>query len=312
MTGQFSSIWSAGYGTPDIWPSFDSANAQGDPSWLANTWDDWVTGIDAMLAGAGTTKLDLGLSSDSPKHVYAYKYGAGSTKVLLAAGLHGAEMVGQQAAMRWFQQFVMSTSTLAAQHRDRLSVIWIPTASPWGYRAYTGSANDPGRTNANGIDINRNFDYLWDEYVPQFPGIDEKGSAPFSEIESQMIRDLVIAENPIACVDCHNFGNTPNEVQYLAADGDSIGLAEAVDAAWTAKYGTVLDYNAAKLASKAGIPSLHNWMTARTGIPSVTVEIDSIAKQSAGGMYRHYTSRPAARLFCGFISEYFAEIARIA
>lgn len=64
--------------------------------------------------------------------------------------------------------------------------IILPCENPYGYENKT-------RYNSRGVDLNRNFDFKWEEFSSS-----TKGSVPFSEIESQYIRDILIA-NSDAC-----------------------------------------------------------------------------------------------------------------
>ncbi len=66
----------------------------------------------------------------------------------------------------------------------------------------------PGRFNANGVDLNRNFDEEWrsTSYLGRMEV--NGGSSPFSEPESRAVRDYIEGINPDAAVFIHSAANT--------------------------------------------------------------------------------------------------------
>jgi predicted deacylase len=280
----------------DAWPSFDSANVLGDPSWDANAYADWIAGIDAL---ALFTKNDLGLSSDNTQRIYAYEAGnANGTPVVLVGGQHGSEVVGQQAAMRWSQVFAQSAEPLFRELRQRVHLTFVPTACPYQYRT------PEGRLNANGVDPNRNWDYAWADYEVTDPDYDAKGSAPFSEPETTKVRDLISAAGVV--VDCHNYGSTPAQMQYVypSPGADDENPSRWVTD-WASRYGTPNSYTLEQYTPAAPeTPSLVSWAAAVQRCRATVLEINDTAFSSAGGFFRHYTSRTAMQLYCGAITEF--------
>jgi len=96
---------------------------------------------------------------------------------------------------RWATELENNSDRIPADK----TIIVIPTVNP------DGIANR-SRFNANGVDLNRNFDtpnwvtgtYLQTDFYPT-----GGGSAPFSEPESQDIRDLMYRENPYLTLTYH-------------------------------------------------------------------------------------------------------------
>jgi hypothetical protein len=78
----------------------------------------------------------------------------------------------------------------------------IPILNPHGYDNQT-------RQNANLVDLNRNGDHYWDKFTGEDPknykpgAYDWKGTAPFSEPESQTLRKAAASGNFIAFLDVH-------------------------------------------------------------------------------------------------------------
>jgi hypothetical protein len=85
--------------------------------------------------------------------------------------------------------------------RDRFFAKIIPQLNPYGY-------DHDFRHNANGVDLNRNFDYGWEDYVGgddvyQPWDFDYKGPQPGSEPESQIVMRLIHELKPVCLLDFH-------------------------------------------------------------------------------------------------------------
>ncbi len=78
----------------------------------------------------------------------------------------------------------------------------IPILNPYGYENLT-------RQNANKVDLNRNGDYEWKNFIGEDPknykpgAYDWKGTAPFSEPESMTLKKAAESGNYIAFLDVH-------------------------------------------------------------------------------------------------------------
>lgn len=131
----------------------------------------------------------------SGRAVYLMTHGARSLPTFfLSCCLHGSEKnaaeLGLEFARRWAQDAGPEFAWLRANFRCAI----IPCASPYGF-------DTPAYGNPNGINLNRNFDNNWEAYVEGPSNM--KGSAPFSEVETQMVRDIFLDEKPLLAVDVH-------------------------------------------------------------------------------------------------------------
>jgi hypothetical protein len=82
-------------------------------------------------------------------------------------------------------------------------LIVIPCVNPDGVN--NGWSNDGfGRCNAQGIDINRDFDYFW---KPSEETRYRTGKTPFSTPEARVLRALVMKEQPDIIIDFHGWLN---------------------------------------------------------------------------------------------------------
>lgn len=116
------------------------------------------------------------------------------------------------------------------------------------------------KANAQGVDINRNFDSDWNSFigmeVPCF--MDYKGTAPLSSPEARAIADLTVSlGNPIASVCIHSSGSIIYE--------NDPALAEFVK--------NLTGYTVS--TDKGNLPSYSEWCYKTLGIPSVTIETGS-------------------------------------
>lgn len=149
--------------------------------------------------------------------------------MILSCSMHGNEVTNQLALYRILHHMIHDWHKYPqlAHLRWRVRLVVLPIVNPWGISQATRS-----RTNSRNVDINRNFDYRWEEYTQSAP-YDGKGDAPFSEAETRYVRDT-LAEFSGADVylDLHDYpaGTETDYPIYVPAefsDGTAI-VAEVV------------------------------------------------------------------------------------
>lgn len=87
----------------------------------------------------------------------------------------------------------------------------IPSVNPDGYENGTYQ-------NANGVNLNRNCDFDWMNGSSGDPLSDKyRGTAPFSEPETQIVRDRVTALQPLSFLCCHTWGTGGNGFCVIAS-----------------------------------------------------------------------------------------------
>ncbi len=130
------------------------------------------------------------------------------------------------------------------------------------------------KANANGVDLNRNFAYGWEEYGgPPVPSADRyKGTAPGSEPEAQVLMLLTEREPVAAAVSYHATGSL---LYWDFGQKDEIrercrSLVETVHAV----TGYRIVYAESDKQDEAGYCE---WAVGVKGIPEVTIEIGTVA-----------------------------------
>lgn len=88
--------------------------------------------------------------------------------------------------------------------KEKYSFYIIPVLAPDTFKSSIEGVYSYG--NDNGVDIAQNFDYRWSNTS------NPKGSAPFSEPETQNIRDIILNLKPVLYINCHSLGGNERYV----------------------------------------------------------------------------------------------------
>lgn len=210
--------------------------------------------------------------------IESFTFGNGDTHLLFVGGIHGGyEWNSIVLAYEFIDYFNFGPERVP----ENLTVTVIPSANPDGTYKVIGkegriSAIDvpagadivSGRFNANGVDLNRNFDCKWQ---PESTWRGERvsaGSAPFSEPEALAIRDFVLKHNPASVVFWHSQANA-----VYASECEEGVLPETIEImnayANAANYRAVKTFDAYEISGDA-----EGWL-ASIGIPAITVELET-------------------------------------
>src|SRR5699024_5740829 len=137
---------------------------------------------------------------DFPVYTFTPENGY-SKKIILGSGLHGGEKLAIISLYKFLKHLCedWKANPQLAYIRNNVQLIVMPLQNPFGIAYHT-------RKNGNGVDINRNFNYKWNE----FPSLSEghqnyKGETAESEKETRFISS-VLSENhdSLAYIDFHN------------------------------------------------------------------------------------------------------------
>lgn len=160
----------------------------------------------------GLLAIEIVGYSTQGRGIKAYRFGAGPVRFALIGGLHGG--------------YEWNTILLAYEMIDYLhahpedvptplTVYVIPSANPDGQFLVTGkegrfSPGDvdadatPGRFNARGMDLNRNWDCEWSPVGVWQSRPVSGGSRPFSEVETRALRSFLISRRVQAVLFWHS------------------------------------------------------------------------------------------------------------
>lgn len=172
------------------------------------------------------SKIQIGTSTRGLP-VYQYKFTPpskriGSTltqsqvkpvRIMINAGIHGSEKNGIIAVMCIFENLVNHWREFEFYDDLRMHCEFVvtPMMNIDGTNAVT-------RKNSNGVDCNRNFDWNWSVGGSTDPASENyRGNTPFSEVESRIYRDAVLAyPDADLYIDVHHGGEA--EIMWLGSN----------------------------------------------------------------------------------------------
>lgn len=166
-------------------------------------------------------------------------FGEGPETVLILATIHGNEAAGTPLVLELARRLPDEPALLAGRR-----VLIVPEANP------DGRAGNR-RTNARGVDLNRNFP------ADNFAGSERHGEEPLSQPESRALEALIRDARPARIVSLHQ------PLACIDHDGPAAALAEAMSRS--------CGLPAKKLGGRPG--SLGSWAGITLGIPIVTFEL---------------------------------------
>ncbi len=225
----------------------------------------------ATFAAYGVAQT-IGVSAGG-RAIESYRFGFGSQVVVLVGGIHGGyEWNTIVLAYELIDYFLESPDRVPSN----VTLYIIPSANPDGQFTVTGvdgriSASDvsgdiePGRFNANGVDLNRNWACDWQPEGFWGETVVSGGSTPFSEPETAALRTFFMRHNPAVVLFWHS-----------KADGIYIGSCEGVfqpskDVAEL--YGRASGYRVYEEFTAYPVTGDASDWLATQNIPSFTVEL---------------------------------------
>ncbi|KAJ8906356.1 hypothetical protein NDN08_002849 [Rhodosorus marinus] len=129
------------------------------------------------------------------------------TRIVAVFGEHGRELITSEVALKVVQDICNGEGTDAETARDELQrseVHLVPVLGASSRRlAEMGEYCE--RLNSNGVDLNRNWGFLWGKTDTTTIAEEERpGTEPFSENESRAVKALVESVRPDAFVSVHS------------------------------------------------------------------------------------------------------------
>lgn len=242
-------------------PDFVTAN---DGSGDFNPTSQSAAGVYALYDALVTaypnyiSRVSLGNDSSGTIAMYAYIFSPENVSptfsVLLTAGAHGNDTAGDNiehvASLYYFVKSLCEKFTdneSLAFIRTCLKLIVVPMVNPWGIQ-------NNSRGNYNGVDINRNFNYLWESAVGEY-GF-SKGASAADQVETQYIQSLFTTYLPKLHLDIHCIGRSdvPTYPFYFYAITGSLNekIHRATSIWLKTKYGQATYVTASALSNWAG------------------------------------------------------------
>ena len=225
----------------------------------------------------------IGLSVEG-REIEAYSYspqvnGDGNNKkehLVFVGGVHGGyEWNSVLLAYRFIDYLKDNLASIP----DNLAITVIPSLNPDGvYKVIKKEGRfdvadvpdngqfEEGRFNANGVDLNRNFDCKWKPESTWRQKVVSAGSSPFSEPETLVFKKFVSNTNPTVVVFWHSQANAvyASECEYGVLPG-TLNLMNTYSKA--SGYSPVESFDSYEVTGDA-----EGWL-ASINIPAITVEL---------------------------------------
>lgn len=213
---------------------------------------------------ATSSQMVIG-SSVEGRDITAHTFGTGTTSLLFVGGVHG----GYEAnSVRLADSMIEHLHANPDMIPKNVTVHIIPVLNPDGYALPATASDQARRFNANGVDLNRNFDCKWAPESSWRGQTVSAGTAPFSEPEAAALRDYILTTNPTAAVFWHSIANNVYGSECEAGIlPDTLALMNAY--ADAGNYGKVPKFDAYPITG-----DVEGWL-ASLGIPAVTVELET-------------------------------------
>lgn len=293
----FNVIQQNGVGTND---DFDLYNITS--SALYNMYDNAIGGK------SGVTKTLLGATeSENPINIYKYNIKFRNSrmpnrvkpKIAIVGGTHAGERIGLYSTYQFFNYLINNPENNAMVEilRNNFDWVFIPCNNPYSIDVGQVNGNSSVRWNHNGVDINRNYDWNWESYSDDVIGSQYyKGTAPFSEKESQIVRDCLISEldNLFLVVDTHNFGGSASpeyvDVWYSCSQRNVFNICSSLSDRITFEIRKRYELSENNIVAYAdyglSLPTVAAWVNNVLNINALTLETSqsSVYKED-GYMY---------------------------
>jgi hypothetical protein len=161
---------------PKLYYSFGAGETEIDYTTLVTT--NLPAFETAYVAGGNYTKVVLGTSTQA-RSIWGYRLGPASGKhFVVDAVIHGNEHDGINGFIKAME--LLHDLEEFQPFRDEWTLWFVPVINPDGYFLNTRNCANIG-PNGNTINLNRNWDWFWGDYVES--GSESKGAAPESEPE---------------------------------------------------------------------------------------------------------------------------------
>ena len=197
------------------WYKGQNESYTGDGLGEHTTYATVISLFDALMAmdTEYITKNTLGVASDTSYTLYEYvftpkTYAQNKTsrivpKLMLQCCQHGFEKCAVYGMYYWLYDVVNNWDKNERLDfiRHHVEIHLIPVVNPWGF-------DNESYLNANGVNLNRNYDNANWTYYPPTDTTNSSGEAPFDQPETAIVKSWVESNpNAFLFVDCHTNGH---------------------------------------------------------------------------------------------------------
>ncbi|MCC7352539.1 MAG: peptidoglycan DD-metalloendopeptidase family protein [Anaerolineae bacterium] len=189
-----------------------------------------------------------------------YRFGNGPVKIALIGAIHGGYEWNSAALMHRLMAHLVANPTLVF---TRTTLYVVPLLNPDGLAR---SGGPDGRFNGNMVDINRNWDCLWQPRAEWKGRAVSPGARPFSEPEAQALRDFLLDGRFRAAVFYHSSGG-------MVTAGARCGGGDA-SRAFSHAIARATGYTSMRFPQSDVTGEAADWFTSQ-GIPAVAIELST-------------------------------------
>lgn len=232
--------------------------------------------LEENFSGQKELQYELIGYSDEGRKIEAFSFGTGEDNIIFVGGIHGGyEWNSSLLAYNFLDYFDSNLDRIP----KNITLTIIPVLNPDGLFKVIGKegffqAQDLidgvdtslGRLNSNDVDLNRNFDCKWQADSTWRNNYVSGGTSPFSESESQALKDFVESKKPKAVIFWHSQAGA-----VYASECENGVLSETLDLmnayAKSSGYRAVDSFDAYTVTGDA-----EGWL-ASINIPAITVEL---------------------------------------
>ena len=220
-------------------------------------------------------------------------------RLLFHAAQHANECNGTNAIMHTMSGLLAGygNDPAVTARVDGLELYFIPVLNPDGHGyVFSGAPNwaDWRKTlrdnneneevdfPADGVDLNRNWDWFWGEYSETNPSSQKyKGPYPWSEPEIVALRNFILAERMVFVIDYHspvsivwmNYIFWPWMSQHGWGESPDAPVARILAEEWAANTLTETDQHYHAIFGYDSLPKEQCWIYGNTGILTFVMEI---------------------------------------
>lgn len=283
--------------------------ANGNPGDIANHngWspDDYIDNLYEVLRADHPDYISrtlLGKDGSGTYDIWRYIFEPPRPikTIVISCGVHGFERISITGTFLFLREVANNWQRHPglAFLRWNVRFVVIPVANPWGLAQSPSS-----RYTHTGTDINRNYDWAWEDWNVATDG-QPKGASAFSEVETQYIRDTIAEfSDAIAHLDMHDINGPGNGKYTHIAYGPTQPLGGEFYNIVNKVFNSVKKDGEA-LMNFGGLsytPSSLNWAAARYGM--ITGNLEAITDGSSTSRWTSLAMTRAVQFWGNVIIE---------